>query len=265
MLPNHRAISILSAFSKIIEKLVSIRLVNYFNDNNMFSSSQFGFRSGLSTEDAVQKVVTSFYAAFDAGRPAVGVFLDLAKAFDTVDREKLYRILYHYGVRGTPLNWFKSYFSARKQCVSSYKGVRSAMRSAGCGVAQGSALGPILFLIYINDLPKYSIDSQFVIYANDTTVFFSSDDLDNTVNVIIIDLGGVSRWIFSNSLTVNLNKSQYILFSRRQMHLQNIELFVNNYKLKKVNEVKFLGLTLDENLVWRSHITSVVRKLSKFV
>ena len=201
LLPNYRAISILSAFSKIIEKLVSIRLVNYFNENNTFSS-QFGFRSGLSTEDAVQKVVTSLYAAFDAGRPAVGVFLDLAKAFDTVDREKLYRKLYHYGVRGAPLNWFKSYFSARKQCVS-YKGVRSAMRSMGCGVAQGSVLGPILFLIYINDLPRCSVDLQFVIYADDTTVFFSSDNLDNTVNVINVELGRVSRWISSNSLTVN--------------------------------------------------------------
>ena len=201
LLPNYRAISILSAFSKIIEKLVSIRLVSYFNENNMFSSSQFGFRSGLSTEDAVQKVVTSLYAAFDAGRPAVSVFLDLAKAFDTVDREKLYRKLYHYGVRGTPLNWFKSYFSARKQCVS-YKGVRSAMRSVGCGVAQGSVLGPILFLIYINDLPRCSVDLEFVIYADDTTVFFSSDNLDNTVNVINVELGRVSRWISSNSLTV---------------------------------------------------------------
>ena len=132
------------------------------------------------------------------------------------------------------------------------------MRSVGCGVAQGSVLGTILFLIYINDLPRCSVDLQFVIYADDTTVFFSSDNLDNTVNVINVDLGRVSRWISSNSLTVNLNKSQYILFSRRQMHLQNIELFVNNYKLKKVNEVKFLGVTLDESLEWKSRLHKII-------
>jgi hypothetical protein len=263
---NYRPVSVLVAFSRILEKLVTVRLASYFNQNGLFSPSQYGFRTKLSTVDAVQAIVNALYDAFDAGESAVGVFLDLAKAFDTLDRDKLFTKLSSYGVRGTALLWFRSYFAARKQFVS-YGGAESALLPVEYGVAQGSIVGPVLFIIYINDIVKCSNDLKFVIYADDTNAFISSSNHANNVTSVNRELVQVSQWMRANCLTLNVDKSQYVVFHRRRRKLDNFNdaISIDGIYLARVETVKFLGIILDHNLLWKDHVNYVVRKLSRFV
>ena len=167
----------LPAFSKILEKIVYIRLSDHFLSNNLICSSQYGFLSGKSTGDAVQNIVQNFYDAFDRGEFAVGVFLDLRKAFDSLDRRKLLMKLSRYGVDHSSVEWFRSYFENRRQFVS-FGETRSELLNVPYGTPQGGILGPLLFIIYINDIIKSSDILKFVMYADDTNVYSMSSDLD---------------------------------------------------------------------------------------
>ena len=148
---NYRPISILSVFSKVFEKIVHTRLEKYLLENAILHSNQFGFRSRLSTCMALLELMNKLTASIDAGEIPVGLFIDLAEAFDTVDHRILLSKLQHYGIRGNAFQWFESYLSDRKQCVS-IDGHESGFAVIKCGVPQGSILGPVLFLLYINHL-----------------------------------------------------------------------------------------------------------------
>ena len=216
-LENYRAISILCAFSKILEKIVALQLVEYFIENNILTECQFGYRSGVSTSDAVLSIVDSLYDAFDRSKSTVGVFLDLAKAFDTLDMNILIEKLnyYIYEVGGVELEWFWSYFSERKQLLK-YGGVNSDLMSINYGVPQGSVLGPILFCIFMNDIVKSSNYLNFVLYADETCVFRSDSDISNNISIVNRELLNVKKWMQANCLTLNFKKCHYLLFRRKQ-------------------------------------------------
>ena len=172
LVSNYRPISVLPTFSKIAEGLVYIRLENYIIENAILHQNQFGFRSKLSTCMALLELIDKLSRSIDDRQLTIGVFVDLAKAFDTVNHQVLLAKLEHYGIRGTALNWFRSYLSNRKQFVL-INNFKSELKNINCGVPQGSILGPILFLLYINDLNYVSKLLQTIMFADETNLIFS--------------------------------------------------------------------------------------------
>ena len=192
MLNNDRPISLVPVFSKILENVIYQRLVNFLNSNNTLSSSQYGFRKNHSTINAVTELVSHVIKAMNRKENTISVYLDLSKAFDTVNHHILLRKLELYGIRGIALQWFEHYLTGRKQYVM-YNNFQSSMRYITCGVPQGSVLGPLLFLIYINDIPNCLTHSKCIVFADDTTIFASCNNLNtlyNNVNTLYNNVNG---------------------------------------------------------------------------
>ena len=181
---NYRPISLLSIFNKIIEKLVHRRLYNFLLEHNILYQSQFGFRKNNSTVYALAQITEMIKVSIDSGKFGRGIFVDLRKAFDTVNHEILLSKLEHYGIRDSMLNWLRSYLTDRKQFVT-INGNSSELLNNNCGVPQGSVLGPLLFLLYINDLPNISRVLNFYLFADDTNIYYESKsliELERTIN-----------------------------------------------------------------------------------
>ena len=180
---NYRPILVLPVFSKILEKAVYNRLMNYININGILFRNQFGFRKNHSTSHALINLYDQISTGLDANKHTVGIFLDLSKAFDTVDHEILINKLEHYAIRGLALDWFKNYLSQRLQYVE-FNGTTSMFKEVTCGVPQGSILGPLLFLVYINDICKTTDYGEFILFADDTNLFYSHENISTLTSVI---------------------------------------------------------------------------------
>ena len=176
MVSNYRPVSLLPLFSKLLEKLFSVRLLDYIKKNDILYRGQYGFREKCSTQDAITDLVENITRAIDNNEFTIGIFIDLSKAFDTIDHQLLLRKLKYYGVRGIVNKWIKCYLSNRFQFVTN-NNVNSSKEKIVCGVPQGSILGPILFLIYINDLYKVSTVMRFIIFADDTNMLLSGKNV----------------------------------------------------------------------------------------
>ena len=196
---NYRPISLLSSLSKILEKVVYSRTINFFRTHNIFSNFQFGFREKHSTEHALLNFVDKVAHALGKFSYLVGIFLDFSKAFDTINHDILLYKLSHYGVRGKALEWFRSYLSYRRQFVF-LNDHTSNMQNINCGVPQGSLLGPLLFIIYINDFCKSSDILSFILFADDSNLFYSHSNPHTLVNVVNSELEKVTQWIRANKL-----------------------------------------------------------------
>ena len=202
-------------------------------------------------------------SALDKGEFSCGVFLDLQKAFDTVDHEVLLDKLQHYGIRGVANEWFRSFLTGRKQFVfiSDFK---SNTKEIKFGVPQGSVLGPLLFIIYINDLPNALIYSDPFIFADDTAIVYSNAKLKSIKKRINIDLKLLMKWLNANKISLNVAKTEVILFRHPNKQIDyNVRLKLNGKRLTFTTHVKYLGVILDENLSWKFHINSISTKLRK--
>ena len=199
---NYRPISLASPFSKVLERLVYEQLIKFLDKHNILYNYQFGFRKSFTTEQAILELTDNFKSSVDAGEHIFSIFLDLSKAFDIVDHQIIIKKLYRYGIRGTPLLRFESYLQNRKQYVE-IDNIKSSLLNNKCGVPQGSTLGPLLFLLYINDLHNCLGKSNARIFDDDTTLFYSSKDPMDVQNTIYDEFQSLLNYCTDNKLSVN--------------------------------------------------------------
>ena len=208
VLTNYRPVSVLPVFSKVLERLMYNRLISFVNKHKLLYSYQFGFRERYSTSLAMINLVDRISQALDDGDYVLGLYLDFTKAFDTVNHQILLQKLEHYGIRGIGLEWFRSYLSHREQYVD-FDGTKSKTNWVKCGVPQGSILGPLLFLLYINDLSNVSSFLFSLLFADDSNMFASGKDPNELIHSTNEEIKKISNWLDINKLTLNVKKNTF--------------------------------------------------------
>ena len=261
---NYRPISLLSVFSKIYEKCIYTRVYSYLVKNGMLYSKQFGFRCGHSTNHAIISLTEHIKSLLDGGEYVCGIFVDLEKAFDTVHHDILCEKIKAYGLRGNINDLLRSYLCDRKQFVS-LGGFDSDVRPLTCGVPQGSSLGPLLFLIYINDFRLCLSKTSSGHFADDTFIIYNSKKPKTIETVINTELKEVVKWLRLNKLSLNAAKTELIFFhsKSRPLDYDPISIKFNGIKLSPVDYVKYLGMYIDKHLDWNHHIHELSKKLSR--
>ena len=204
---NYRPISLLNSFSKIYEKLMHTRLFEFFELNNSLYENQYGFRSGRSCEHALLNAQNILLESLSKRQISLLLLIDFSKAFDMVEHPILLQKLEHYGIRGPALKWLESYLSNRKQFVS-VNGAESSTLSIDFGVPQGSILGPLLFIIYINDIPNISEFAKFILYADDANIILTANTIEEINSQLEILIFNLQQWVASNGLALNLKKNE---------------------------------------------------------
>lgn len=270
-LTNYRPISILPAFSKIIEKIIAKRMFDFLNYTNFFANNQFGFIPGRSTEMVLLDFSKFIFKNIDNSKITVSIFLDIKKAFDNVNHSILIYKLENAGFRGDILIWLTSYLSDRQQRVK-IGNTLSEFTHTNRGVPQGSILGPLFFLIFINDLCKLKLFGKMLTYADDTVLLYANSNLNDLTAQIESDLMEIETWFEANDLKLNLNKTKYIHFSLRKSEV-NLNLKYHSSSCNKTNHncqchilqsvesIKYLGLNIDSNLKWKTHVNDLGKKL----
>jgi hypothetical protein len=276
---NYRPISLLCSFSKILEKIVFIRLMKYLNDHNLLSKDQFGFRPRHSTFHPMLDILNRASNALNNKKHMLIIFCDLKKAFDTCDVDVLLGKLRKLGVKNLELAWFKSYLTNRSQYVS-IDDHNSILLQILTGVPQGSILGPLLFLIYINDLPECS-DFLSKLFADDTALILCEDDLENLVLRANLEFQKVCKYFRSNKLSLHPDKTKYIIISNSKVvHETTTKIYINNnnlgqneqsliHEIKRVlptdniPAIKYLGVYFDPYLNFKYHVQQISSKLSR--
>ena len=265
---NYRPISVLPVISRLFEKLVYNQLYEYMSTNGLIASCQSGFRAHHSTTTALLKCTDDWLNGIDAGKYAGVVFVDLKKAFDTVDHGILLQKLAHYGVQGHELEWFKSYLSKRTQ-FTRVNGCDSRVQSISLGVPQGSCLGPLLFSIYINDLPMVIDNAKVYMYADDTCISFQADSVAKLNEGLNKDLEALDSWLSGNILSLNVAKTQSMTISTKHKQAalekknEQLCLQMRNETLGAVQNAKYLGVHIDNSLDWKKHIQETSKKISR--
>ena len=239
---NYRPISLYSNISKIFEKSMHICLVNILRKNKLLFCHQFGFQSGYFDNHALTSLTELIRKALDEDKFACGVFIDLQKAFDTVDHNILLSKLYHYGVKGTPHQWFKSYLKDRQQ-YTTINHQNSSLSNIKYSVPQGSVLGLLLFQLYINDLNKAVVHSKVHHFADDTNFLYASHSLKNLNKTVNFDLSNLVQWLRANKISLNANKTEILFFrSPTKQIYKSLNFRLSGQKIEPKHCTKYLGV-----------------------
>ena len=260
---NYRPISLLSNVEKILEKLMYNRLYTFLNSNNIIYSLQFGFRQQYSTSQALVNITENIRKALDGGNIGCGIFVDLQKAFDTVDHQILLTKLNHYGICGVSNDWFKSYLSNRNQYVS-INGFDSGLAAINCGVPQGSVLGPLLFILYINDLNHTIKFCKVYLFADDTNLLCMSNSIKKLNKLVNADIKHLVHWLNANKISLNVKKTEMVIFKSKQKKFEgDLKIKLCGKRLYPSESVKYLGVKIDTNLNWEHHVNDLSIKLNR--
>ena len=240
------------------------RITEFLNFNGILHEMQYGFRQGRSCEHALLKAKQVLLDSLSRRQVSLLLLIDFSKAFDMVEHSILLKKLEHYGIRGKASQWITSYLHNKMQFVS-IDGTDSKTRHMQYGVPQGSILGPLLFIIYINDIPNVSQIAKFILYADDANIIITGNNITE-VDAQLRDLCKILlKWVDSNGLCLNLKKTKYMIFSRSR----NLELLstlkIANLPIERLTESKFLGVIVDENLTWSRHIKTIQTKMARYI
>ena len=259
---NYRPVSLLCVISKVFEKVIYNRLIDFLETFAILNNSQFGFRKMHSTYMALMTLMNRLISSLENDEYILGIFLDFSKAFDTVGHVIMLKKLAHYGIRGTALKWIESYLSNREQYVT-YNGMSSSKQRIKCGVPQGSIHGPLLFLIYINDLCLVCEHTSAIVFADDTNLFSSGKDLKSLESTTNTELSHISLWLKMNKLSLNIKKTHCMIFCRRKKLCHDVKLLIDGQAINEVQKTKFLGIVIDNQLTWKWHINYIAGKIAR--
>ena len=266
---NFRPISVLSIISKIIEKIVNTEMDSFFVNSGLLCKKQFGFRKNHSTETALVYMVNDWYASMNNGKMVGVIFVDLKKAFDLVDLDLLLCKLENCGFSESAVAWFKDYLCNRSQRVN-VNGVLSKSRIISKGVPQGSILGPKLFSIFINDMPNVLQYSKIVMYADDTSIYTEGDNLSDIRNKLQIDINNIIHWLEINRMVMNYEKTKCMVIGTHgrlsrvmQSNESSLNIICNNHTIEEVRSFECLGVIIDNELLWKDHVSKVSKKVSQ--
>ena len=262
---NYRPISLLSYIDKILEKAIHTRIYSYLTKINFFCNNQFGFRHKHSTEHAILSLMERIYKHIDVSEYVILISIDLRKAFDVIRHDILLSKLEHIGIRGHTLSWFKSFLEDRPHCTyanskcSDYLNMKT-------GVPQGSCLGPLLFLIYMNDI-RNSIDENYLnMFADDTTIILHATDKNYLIELANTTLVLLDKFLTANAVRINESKCEYMLVCPKGKSIYTHEpVFYKNVPLREVNAIKFLGVYIDKKLNFTNHTEKLIKKLRKYI
>ena len=260
MVGNYRPVSLLPLPGKLLEKIVHDRISKFFEETDFLSPNQGGFRKGFSTVSTIADLTDDLFSGINKGFTSLAAFIDLQKAFDTVNFEILLNKLNNAGVRNTAGQWCESYLMNRSQ-KTLINGQTSDVLPVKCGVPQGSVLGPLFFLVFINDLQRSLSNCKVKLYADDSVLYHSGINVQETVSLLQTSLDEFGHWCRVNRLTVNTKKSKLMVFGTRAKvkKAKNIQVFLNGIRLQKVPTFKYLGMVLDPTLNFNHHVSFVIR------
>ena len=262
---NYRPISLLLTISKLLEKIVYKRVYNFLISSNQLYESQYGFRKNHACEHGIGEFISEVVKNRQMGKITAGIFLDLSKAFDTLEHSVIFKKLERYGIRGNALDWFRSYLCNRKmltKCRTMSNGIETKSKpfDVSMGTPQGSCLGPLIFIIFCNDLRLHLTHLQCIQFADDTTLFTSHKSTRYLEYCVTTDLENLHDWFKANKLTLNLNKSVMLIFGNKNQ-IKTKEIKIGGHEIMTQTVTKFLGIWIDSNLNWTEHVNKIVLKL----
>ena len=261
--PNYRPISLLPILSKTLERVVRKQLVQHLTDNHLLYPLQSGFRSGHSTTTALLHCTNDWYTALDRGLLVGVLFLDVSKAFDTVDHSLLVRKLSTLGVAPQGCKWMESYLEHRTQSTLVGSSVSDPL-TLPSGVPQGSVLGPALFSLFVNDLPEAITGATTLLFADDTTIYAIGKDVASIAESLTSALHLANKWLCDNHLSLNVQKTKTMLIhSARRVNLPPLSVHLLSAPVEQVYTTKFLGVCIKDTLVWHEHVRYVRSTVSR--